>query len=103
MAIQIYILNFFSNSAYTLVVLNKYIAYDVIMDLEREIYSNIGANIRKYRLEKHLSQEKLSELLDANSKFIGHVERIERFISLKKLIQLSKLLDVSIEKFFEKN
>ncbi len=84
-------------------VLNKHIAYDVSMNLEKEIYTNIGSNIRKYRLEKHLSQEKLSELLDANSKFIGHVERIERYISLKKLIQLSQLLNVSIEKFFEKN
>ena len=71
------------------------------MDFEREIYVNLGNNIRKFRQAKGLSQEKLSELLDANTKFIGHVERVERFISLKKLIQLSKILDIKIEEFFK--
>ena len=71
------------------------------MDFEREVYVNLGKNIRKFRLAKGLSQEKLSELLDANTKFIGHVERVERFISLKKLIQLSKILETPIEDFFK--
>ena len=71
------------------------------MDVEREIYKTIGKNIRKLRLTKGLSQEKLSELLDANTKFIGHVERVERFVSLKKLIQIAKTLETPIIKFFE--
>ena len=53
------------------------------MDFEKEIYIKLGQNIKKYRLAKNFSQEKLSELLDANPKFIGHVERVERYISLK--------------------
>ena len=64
-------------------VTNKHIDYYFFMDFEREIYVNLGKNIRKFRQAKGLSQEKLSELLDANTKFIGHVERVERFISLK--------------------
>ena len=71
------------------------------MSFEQETYINLGKNIRKYRLEKSISQEKLSELLDANPKFIGHVERVERFISLKKLIQLSSILDVSLSDLFK--
>ena len=71
------------------------------MSIEQETYINLGKNIRKYRLEKSISQEKLSELLDANPKFIGHVERVERFISLKKLIQLSSILDVSLSDLFK--
>ncbi len=71
------------------------------MSFEQETYINLGKNIRKYRLEKNISQEKLSELLDANPKFIGHVERVERFISLKKLIQLSSILDVSLSDLFK--
>ena len=70
------------------------------MSYEIEIYQKLGLNIKKYRIKKQLSQEKLSELLDANSKFVGHVERVERYISLKKLIQLSKILDVSLEQLF---
>ena len=71
------------------------------MEFEREVYINWGKNIKKYRLAKNLSQERLSEMLDANSKFIGHVERVERFISLKKLIKLSQILEVPMYKFFD--
>ena len=56
-----------------------------------EIYKTIGRNVKKYRLAANISQEKLSEILDVNSKFIGHVERVERFISLKKLIEIAEL------------
>ncbi len=70
------------------------------MHYEDEIYKKLGLNIKKYRIKKQLSQEKLSELLDANPKFIGHIERVERYISLKKLIQLSIILDVSLEQLF---
>ena len=72
-----------------------------IMEFEREVYINWGKNIKKYRLAKNLSQERLSVMLDANSKFIGHVERVERFISLKKLIKLSQILEVPMYKFFD--
>ncbi len=71
------------------------------MDFDKDIYIKLGKNIRKYRLEKNISQEKLSELLNANLKFIGHVERVERYISLKKLIQVSNILDVPLYKFFD--
>lgn len=71
------------------------------MTFEQDVYINLGKNIRKFRVEKNLSQEKLSELLDVNPKFIGHVERVERFISLKKLIELSTILDVSLSDLFK--
>lgn len=70
------------------------------MEFGQKIYINLGNNIRKYRLQKGMTQEKLSELLDANPKFIGHVERVERYISLKKLIEISKILDVSLVDLF---
>lgn len=71
------------------------------MDFEKEIYIKLGQNIKKYRLAKNFSQEKLSELLDANPKFIVHVERVERYISLKKLIQISQILDIPLYSFFD--
>ena len=69
--------------------------------LQEETYKTIGKNVRKYRQSKQISQEKLSEILDTNSKFIGHVERFERFISLKKLIELAEYFDVPVKNFFE--
>ena len=66
------------------------------MDFEFETYVKIGKNIKKYRLERNLSQEKLAEFLGVNSKFIGHVERVERYISLRKLIHLSFVLNIPL-------
>ncbi|MBO6256959.1 helix-turn-helix transcriptional regulator [bacterium] len=66
-----------------------------------ETYKKIGKNIRKYRLLANISQEKLSEILDVNSKYIGHVERFERYISLKKLIEIAEYFKISMKKFFE--
>lgn len=69
--------------------------------IQEETYITIGKNVRKYRLAKNISQEKLSEILNANSKFIGHVERFERYISLKKIIELAEYFNVPVKSFFE--
>lgn len=70
-------------------------------DLQEKTYRIIGKNVRKYRLQANISQEKLSEILEVNSKFIGHVERFERFISLKKLIEIAQYFNVPVKNFFE--
>lgn len=69
--------------------------------IQEETYRTIGKNVKKYRLANNISQEKLSEILNANSKFIGHVERFERFISLKKIIELAEYFKVPVKTFFE--
>lgn len=68
---------------------------------QEQIYRTIGKNVKKYRLSAGISQEKLSEILDVNSKFIGHVERFERFISLKKLIEIAEYFNIPVKNFFE--
>ena len=70
-------------------------------NFQEETYRTIGKNVRKYRLLANISQEKLSEILEVNSKFIGHVERFERFISLKKLIEIAQYFNVPVKNFFE--
>ena len=70
-------------------------------NIQEETYRTIGRNVKKYRLASNISQEKLSEILDVNSKFIGHVERFERFISLKKLIEIAEYFNVPVKSFFE--
>lgn len=69
--------------------------------IQEETYRIIGKNVKKYRLASNLSQENLSEILNANSKFIGHVERFERYISLKKIIELAEYFNVPVKTFFE--
>lgn len=69
--------------------------------LKEQTYLAIGKNVRKYRQQANISQEKLSEILDVNSKFIGHVERFERYISLKKLIEIAEYFNVPVKNFFD--
>lgn len=69
--------------------------------IQDETYITIGKNVRKLRLAHNISQEKLSEILNTNSKFIGHVERFKRYISLKKLIELAQYFNVPVKSFFE--
>ena len=69
--------------------------------IKEQTYRTIGKNVRKYRQLANISQEKLSEILEVNSKFIGHVERFERFISLKKLIEIAEYFKVPVKNFFE--
>lgn len=69
--------------------------------IKEDTYRTIGKNVRKYRQLANISQEKLSEILDVNSKFIGHVERFERFISLKKLIEIAEYFNVPVKSFFD--
>ena len=69
--------------------------------IKEDTYRTIGKNIRKYRQKANLSQEKLSEILDVNNKFIGHVERFERFISLKKLIEIAEYFNIPVKNFFD--
>ncbi|MCX4275427.1 MAG: helix-turn-helix transcriptional regulator [Candidatus Gastranaerophilales bacterium] len=68
---------------------------------DKTVYVKIGKNIRKYRLLKGLSQERLSEIISANDKFIGHVERVERTPSLKKLIKIAQILGTDIKNLFD--
>lgn len=63
-------------------------------------FRNIATQIRKYRIEKKLSQEQLSEMLGKNLKYIGHVERCERQISNKILIRLLDMWHLQPKEFF---
>jgi len=66
----------------------------------KTVYLTIGKNIRKYRLQKGLTQEKLSELICANDKFVGHIERAERVPSIKRIIKIAQILEVDLKSLF---
>lgn len=58
-------------------------------------YVSLGRAIRKYRLKKHLTQEKLAELCDLSSGYIGDIERADRYPSLQVIVSLCYALDVT--------
>ena len=66
----------------------------------------IGKNVRKFRMEKKLSQQQLSDKLETIAVYIcrGSVSRIEeqsRTVTDIELWGLSQILDKTIESFFE--
>lgn len=60
-------------------------------------FKSLGMNIRKYRTEKNMSQEKLAELSYLSPKYIGMVERAEKTPSLTTLVNIANALDISAD------
>jgi len=61
-------------------------------------YKIIGERIRKGRKEKGLTQERLSEEIDITIAFLSRIERGAAQINLRRLAQISTVLDIPIEK-----
>jgi transcriptional regulator with XRE-family HTH domain len=64
------------------------------------ILEQFGAKVRKFRLKKKLSQEKLAELADLHRTYIGQVECGKRNLALKNIAKLAKALNVSVKELF---
>ena len=60
-------------------------------------YQALGARIRKARMHKGLSQEKLAEECSLSPSHIGHIERGTRIPSLETIHAISCLLDASLD------
>lgn len=60
-------------------------------------YRAIGGRIRKYRLERGLSQEVVSERANLTPAHYSHIERGHTKPSFPTLISIANVLDVSID------
>lgn len=60
-------------------------------------YKIIGQRIKDERREKGWSQERLAEEVDVTTVYISRIERGSSKINLKRLAQISKALDTSVE------
>jgi len=61
---------------------------------EQDILKNFGENLRLYRSELGISQEKLAELCNLHRTYIGSAERGERNVSIINLFKISKALGI---------
>lgn len=58
-------------------------------------YTIIGERLKKTRLEKNMTQEKLAEQIDVSVAFLSRIERGLSHINLKRLNQICEILGVS--------
>jgi transcriptional regulator with XRE-family HTH domain len=60
-----------------------------------------GQAVRKFRLKRALSQERLAELADIHRTYTGDVERATRNISLVNMIRIAKALQVPLSRLVQ--
>ncbi len=61
-----------------------------------------GHAIRELRKEKGLSQEAFADLAGVDRSYMGHIERGEKNVTLTKIYQIAKALDMSLPAIFER-
>lgn len=68
-----------------------------------DIRKIFGSNVRKYRIRKGFSQEKLAEFVDLGDKSISPIETGRSFIAIDKLEKLCEVLEVEPFQLFLTN
>lgn len=60
-------------------------------------YLQIGQNIKTLRSEAGLTQEKMAEICEISTSFLGHIERGTRKLSLETAIKIADCLQISMD------
>ena len=68
---------------------------------DKKILKSISRNMKLYRNEKGLSQEKLAEKCNLHRTYIGSVERAEKNLTIKSLVKIANALEIDIEMLFK--
>ena len=62
------------------------------MEEADKLYMMVGSRVRQLRLERHLTQEQLSERAGISTSFLGHIERGSRKLSLESFCRIARAL-----------
>ena len=66
------------------------------------LLSTFAENVKHYRLEQNISQEKLAELSGLHRTYISAIERQQRNISIDNIEAISNALNIEAYKLFIK-
>ena len=66
------------------------------VDIELD-YGKLGKRIKEQRLKKHLTQEKLAEIVNIATSNISHIERATTQVSLHSLVKIANALDTTLD------
>ncbi len=67
----------------------------------QDINKIVRQNIRKFRLQRNLTQEKLAYSAKLHRAYIGQIERGEKKIGLTNLQKISETMKIDIKNFFD--
>lgn len=68
--------------------------------LDMDIIKVFGTNLRKYRNEIGISQEKFAEMCGLHRTYISDVERFQRSIALENIQKIADALKIDTYKLF---
>lgn len=64
--------------------------------MEGNLQQTLGESLRRYRLERSLSQEAFAEVLGVHRTYVGGIERGERNLTLRSAERIADRLGVPI-------
>lgn len=65
-----------------------------------DIIKVFGSNVRQYRMQRNLSQEKFAELCGLHRTYISDIECFRRSISLDNIQKIADALEIDTYKLF---
>ena len=68
----------------------------------RKLKNNIAKKVKRLRLERGISQEKLAESINMSREHISCIERGKNLTSVETLYYLAEFFQINIEDFFHK-
>jgi transcriptional regulator with XRE-family HTH domain len=68
---------------------------------ESDLRVILGANLKRYRCFRGLSQAKLAEMVDISSNFISDIETGKRWLSSETLVKLAEALHIEVFEFLK--
>jgi transcriptional regulator with XRE-family HTH domain len=68
---------------------------------ESELRVTLGANLKRYRCLRGLSQAKLAEIIDISPNFISDIETGKRWLSSDTLVNLADALNIEVYEFLK--
>ena len=64
----------------------------------KNVLRKIGLNFRVERTKKRLSQEQFAELANVHTNYIGKAERGEQNLTVRKIVELTNALELTVDK-----
>ncbi len=68
---------------------------------KEQLLRKFGKNVKIERIKRDLTQEQLAEIMEVSQNYVANIECGKANMSLAKVLELSKFLNVNIEKLLK--